>query len=95
MMEIRIEGQVLLDDTKGKRCILLLDCVVYRNNHETGRVNLESRVVEGEQYEKIQDADFKEKFMQEWIETLDKQLCEAILKMQEVSNGDKENSDGK
>lgn len=95
MIEMKIEGQVLLDDTKGKRCILLLDCVVYRNNYQTGRVNLESRVIEGELYETMQDAPYKEKYMQEWISALDKQVLDAIQKMQEVSNDHKEKENGK
>jgi hypothetical protein len=95
MIEMKLEGKILLNDTKGKRCILLLDCVVYRNKQETGRVNLESRVVDGEIYEKIQDESFREKYMQDWIATLDKQLCDTIMKMQERSNADKEKRDGK
>ncbi len=86
MIEMKIEGQVLLNDTSSKKSILTIDCVVYRNQQEIGRVNLESRVSEGELYEKLLDAENRKVYIEEWKKGLDEKIQAFVKQLQEDSN---------
>ena len=86
MIEMKIEGQVLLNDTTSKRSILTLDCVVYRNQQEIGRVNLESRVSEGALYEKLVGEENRKAYIEEWKKGLDEKIQAFVKQIQQESN---------